>query len=124
MIRLAFLHGKRKEHPTGSAWPNLKIRNAVLVDFSGKQELSRVIAHESLIAELHNGQPVVEGFKGGLLAFASEHMTENKDRLPLTLDTEILQRSLRGIGAGELAGGAGSHPRHHDPLSGISLVGV
>ena len=96
----------------------------MLINFSGKQELSRVITHESFIVELHHGQPVVEGFKGCFLLFASEHMAKDKDGLPLTLDTEILERSLRGIGAGELTGGAGSNPRHDDPLPGISLVGI
>jgi len=96
----------------------------MLINFSGKQELSRVIAHESLIVKLHNGQPVVEGFKSCFLPFASEHMPKDKDGLALPLDTEILQRSLRGIGAGELTGGAGSNPRHHDPLSDMSLIGI
>jgi|SRR6185437_2157100 len=124
MIRLAFLHGKGKEHLTESTWSNLKIRNAMLIDFSGKKKLTRVIAHESLIAELHNGQPVVEGFKDCFLSFASEHMPKDEDRLALTLDTEILQRSLRDIGAGESTDRACSNPRHNDPLSGISLVGI
>jgi hypothetical protein len=124
MIGLAFLHGKRKEHSAGSAWPNLKIRNAMLVDFSGEEELSRVIAHESLIAEFHDGQSVVEGFKGGFLSFASGHMPEDKDRLALTLDTEILQRSLSGISAGKPTVGACSNPGHNHPLSARSLVGI
>lgn len=96
----------------------------MLINFSWKQELLRVIAHESLIVELHNSQPVVEGFKGCLLHFPSEHMPQDKDGLALTLDTEIFQRSLNGIGAGKLTGGAGSNPRHDDPLSGISVIGI
>ncbi|CUS31361.1 hypothetical protein COMA2_10062 [Candidatus Nitrospira nitrificans] len=112
MVRLAFLHGQRKEHLTGPAGPDLKIRNAVLIDFGGKKELSGVIAHEYLITELHNGQPVVEGFERRFLPFASEHMPKDKDRLALALDTKFFQRSLGGSGAGELTGGAGSDPRH------------
>lgn len=96
----------------------------MLIDFSGKQKLSRVIAHESFITELHNGQPVVEGFKDCFLPFASEHMTKDKDRLALTLDMEILQRPLGGSGTGELTGGACSNPWHNDPVSGIPLVGI
>jgi hypothetical protein len=55
MVRLAFLHDKGKEHPTGSARPNLKIRNAMLIDFSGKKKFLRVIAREPLVTELHHG---------------------------------------------------------------------
>jgi hypothetical protein len=96
----------------------------MLIDFSGKQELSRVIDHESFNAELHNGQTIVEGFKGCLLPLASEYMPEDKDRLTLTLDPDLLQRSLGGIGAGELTGGTCSNPWHNDPVSDISLVGI
>ncbi|WHZ30281.1 MAG: hypothetical protein OJF51_005084 [Nitrospira sp.] len=113
MVRIAFFQSEGKERVAGPAWPNLEVRNAMLVDFSGEEELSRVIAHESLIAEFHNGQSVVEGFKGGFLSFASEHMPEDKDRLALTLDTEILQRSLSAIGAGKPTVGACSNPGHN-----------
>jgi hypothetical protein len=94
LVSLAFLHGKRKEHPAGSAGPDFKVRNAALVDFSGEKELTRIIPSMALIIEPHNGQPIIEGFKGGFLTFASEHMSKDEDRLALTLDTEILQRSL------------------------------
>jgi len=124
MIRIDFFQSEGKERVAGSAWPNLKVRHAMLIDFSGEEKLSRVIAHESLIAEFHNGQSVVEGFKDCFLSFASEHMPKDKDRLALTLDTEILQRSLRDIGAGEPTGGACSNPRHTNPLSGLSPVGI
>ena len=124
MVRIAFFQSEGKERVAGSAWPNLKVRHAMLIDFSGKEKLSRVIAHESLIAEFHNGQSVVEGFKDCFLSFASEHMPKDKDRLALTLDTEILQRSLRDIGAGELTGGARSNPWHNDPLSDIAWLRI
>ncbi len=88
----------------------------MLIDIGGKKELAWVIAHETLIAELHDGQPVVGRFEGGFLPFALEHMPKNKNRLPLTLDAESFQRSLRGIGSGELTGVAGSNPRHNNPV--------
>jgi len=91
----------------------------MLIDFSRKEELLRVIARESFIAEFHNGQSVIEGFKDCFLSFASEHMPKDKDRLALTLDTEILQRSLRDIGASESTGGACSNPWHNNPFSGL-----
>jgi hypothetical protein len=94
LVGLAFLHGKRKEHPAGSAGSDFIVRNAVLVDFSGEKELTWIIPSMALIIELHNGQPIIEGFKDGFLPFASEHMSKDEDRLALTLDTEILQRSL------------------------------
>jgi hypothetical protein len=48
----------------------------------------------AFISELHNGQPIIEGLEGRFLPFASEHMSKDEDRLALTLDMEILQRSL------------------------------
>jgi hypothetical protein len=89
MVRLPLLHGEREQHVAGTAGPDFKIGNAVLIDFGGKKKLSRIIADKSLIAELHHSEPVVEGFKGGFLLFAGEHMPEHKDRLALTFDTQI-----------------------------------
>jgi hypothetical protein len=89
LIGLAFLQRKGKQYPAGSAGPNLKIGNAVLIDFSRKKELSRVIPHKALITELHHGESVVEGFEHRFLSFASKHMPKDKDRLALTLDVEI-----------------------------------
>lgn len=120
MISFAFFHGEREKYPTGSAWADLKIRNVLLIDFSGKKEFLRVIAYKSLITELHNGQPIVEGFKGGFLPFATEHVPKDKDRLALTLDAEILQRSLGNSDPRELTGRAGSNPRHTGPIAKIS----
>jgi hypothetical protein len=89
MVRLPLLHGEREQHVAGTAGPDFKIGNAVLIDFGGKKKLSRIIADESLITELHYGKPVVEGFKGCFLPLANEHMTEHKDRLAPTFDTQI-----------------------------------
>lgn len=114
MVGLAFFNGQREKHSARLAWPNLKIWNAVFIDFGGKKELVRVVPQEFLITELHNGEPVVESFKECFLTFASEHMPEDKNRLALPLDTELLQRSLGGSGTGKLTGGAGSNPRHID----------
>ncbi len=87
----------------------------MFIDFGRKKELLRVVPQESLITELHDGEPIVEGFKEGFMTFASEHMPKDKNRLPLPLDTELLQRSLGGSGTGKLTGGAGSNPRHMRP---------
>ena len=104
MIGLTFLYREGKKHLAGSAGPNFKIGNAMLVDFGRKQELLRIITHESLIAKLHNSEPVIEILKDGFLPFADEHMSQNKDRLPLALDAKVLQGSLGRRGTGELTG--------------------
>jgi hypothetical protein len=115
MIRFAFLHGEREKRRAGSTGPDLKVRNTVLIDFGGKKEFSRVITHKPLVPEPHNGQPVIEAFKGRFLPFPSEHMPKDEDRLALTLDPKILQRALGGGGTSKLTGGAGSNPRHTEP---------
>lgn len=104
MIGLTFLYREGKEHLAGSTGPNFKIGNAVLIDFGRKQELLRIIPHEPLIAELHDSEPVVEVLKDGFLSLASEHMSQDKNRLPLALDAKVLQGSLGTRGPGELTG--------------------
>lgn len=76
----------------------------MLIDFGRQQQLTRIVSHQRAVSKLHDGKAVVKGFKGGFLSFASQYMTEHEDRLPLALDTKILQCSLHGRRAGKLTG--------------------
>jgi hypothetical protein len=84
----------------------------MLINFRRKKELSWVVPHKALVTELHHGESIVEGFERRFLSFASKHMPKDHNRLAFTLDTEVLQRSLRGSDASELTGRAGTNPRH------------
>jgi hypothetical protein len=116
VIGLAFFERQRKEHVAGPAVTDLKVRNTLLIDFRRKQKLSWIIAHKSVIAELHHCKPVVEGFKGGFLPFATQHMPQGDNRLPFPLDPEIFEGSLSSRGTGKLTGRTGSNPGHTIPL--------
>ncbi|MBK9305918.1 MAG: hypothetical protein IPM58_02225 [Nitrospira sp.] len=74
----------------------------MLIDFGRQQKLTRIVPHQCAVSKLHDGEAIIKRFEGGFLSFASQNMTEHEDRLPLALNTKILQCSLHGRRAGKL----------------------
>lgn len=69
---------------------DLEVGDAFFIDVRGKQQFDRIVADNTPVGELDQGDPIVEDFKRRLLAFSFEHMAQNEDRLPLSLRPEIL----------------------------------
>lgn len=109
LIRVILLLGEGKKQFTGLARADFKVGDAFFIDLSGKQEFNRIIAHGSTVAELDEGNPVIEDFKSGFLPFAIEPMTENEDRLAFAFRAEIFEGVLSRRGAGILARRAGPY---------------
>lgn len=116
MVGLTFFERQWEQHVAGSAATDLKVGNPLVIDFGRKEELTRIIPYQRFITELHDSEAVVEGLKGSFLTFATQHMSLDKYRLPPAFDTKVFEGSLRGHGAGKLAGGTGSNPGHSRTL--------
>jgi hypothetical protein len=94
-VRLALLSGQGKKQLAGVTGTDFKVGDAFCIDVGRKQELDRIVAHGSAIAEFDEGDPVIEDLKSRFLPFAIEHMAEDKDRLAFAFRAEIFQ-SMRG----------------------------
>jgi hypothetical protein len=84
--------------------PDLKIRNAALVDFGRKQKFQGIIAEDSTIREFDHGEPIVEHLKGRFLPFPFQDMADDENRLSSAFGPQILQGALSSSGAGERLG--------------------
>ena len=105
-FRFSLFEGQRKENLAGTAGPDFKIGDPLVVDLGREQEFDRVVAQQSTVAELDKGDPVVEDFEGCFLPFAIQQMAKHHDRLAFALDAEIFQRMLGRSGARILTGRA------------------
>jgi len=75
---------------------NLKVSDAFVVNFCGKQQFRGVIAEIDSISKFDNGQPFIEKLERRFLAFALGDMPQHKDRLSLPLSPQVPQCTLRG----------------------------
>lgn len=100
LVGIGLFSGQRKQHLTGATGTNFKIGHAPLIYFSGEQEFDRIIADDSPVAELDEGDPIVEAFKNGFLSPPIEQVTEHKNRLAFAFDAEVFERMLRRRRAG------------------------
>lgn len=116
-VRVTLFQGEREQDFAGSARADFKIGDALVIDFSGKQEFGWIVPRGAPVAELDKGDPVVEHFESGLLPFAIQQMAEDHNRLTFPFDTKMFQRALGSRGTGKLTGGVGSDPRHTGPCS-------
>lgn len=81
--------------------PDLKVRNALIVDFGGQQQFQRVIAEHGAIREFDDRQPIVEHLEGRFLTFPVQDMAKNEDGLASAFGSQVLQSALRRPGAGK-----------------------
>jgi len=78
LFQFGLFQGKRKQALTGSARADFKIGNALVVDFSRKQEFVRIVTRSPPVTELDKSDPIVKHFEGGFLPFAIQQMAKNK----------------------------------------------
>jgi len=116
MVRFALLPGQGEEQFTGLARTDFKVRDALFIDVSGKQEFDRIIAHGSAIAEFDEGDPVIEDLKRRFLPFAIEQMAEDEDRLAFAFRAEIFEGMLGRRRTGVLTGRACSYQWHESTV--------
>lgn len=100
LVRIGLFPGQRKQHLAGATGTNFKIGHTPFIDFSGEQEFDRIIADDSSVAELDEGDSIVESFKNGFLSPPIEQVSEHKNRLAFSFDAEVFERVLRRRRAG------------------------
>ena len=91
---------------------DFKVGDTFVIDLSGKQKFNRIIAHGSTVAELNEGNPVIEDLEARFLSFAIEQMAEDEDWLAFAFCPEIFEGVLRRSGAGKLTRRACSYRWH------------
>jgi hypothetical protein len=111
-LRFSFFKRKRKEDLAGAAGTDFIIGDALVIDFGREQEFDGIVAQRDAIAELDEGNPVVEDFEGRFLPFAIQQMAEDHNRLAFAFDAEILQTVLRLCCTRIVTGRACSCRRH------------
>jgi hypothetical protein len=95
-LGLGFFRGQGKLLRAGGTLTNLKVGDAFVVNFCGKQQFRGVIAETNSISKFDNGQPFIEKLERRFLAFALGDMPQHKDGLSLPLSPQVPQCTLRG----------------------------
>ena len=81
--------GQREENAALGTGADFKVGHALVIDFSGEQQLERIVADDGAVRKLHQRNPVIEDFKRGFLSFSIQEMAQDKDRLAFPLGAQF-----------------------------------
>ena len=71
------------------AWPNFEVRDSLVINMGGQEQLERVIPNHAAVVEFDDGQSVIKDLEGSFLSFSGQDMSENEDRLSLTFRAKV-----------------------------------
>ena len=71
------------------AWPNFEVRDSLVINMGGQEQLERVIPNYAAVVEFDDGQSVIKDLEGSFLSFSGQDMSENEDRLSLTFRAKV-----------------------------------